>query len=452
MVRSALPRGLAAVLALALLAAGCSSSDSPSAAKPSPTPSAPTTVTFAVYGPKPVIDAYKEIAARYTVAHPSTKVVVKPYADHDAAMAGYSTASANGTPPDVFLMDHDDLTRLADDKAIRRLDDLLAEREVDFGDGYARSGLEAFSADAALQCMPEDVSPLVVYYNPKLIELDQVAELGHNPVNQKDGWSLDEFARAALQPRSPGVRGLYIEPDLNQVAPFIWSGGGEVVDDLQKPTTLTLSDGPSQSAMEKLLEVVRDPALTLDQTALDRRSALDRFKAGKLGMILGHRDLTPVLRAEPNLTFDVMPLPKIGSGATIATMSGLCISSKSQATGKAADFLASVISDPGAATLAATGYVMPANLDVINSDAFLQVGQRPLNGNVFAREQRDTRLLPSTPTWPAVSEAAAAQLKKLFYDPVILPPLDEQLKAVDAQSVPIFDPTKAASPSASPTP
>ena len=44
---------------------------------------------------------------------------------------------------------------------------------MDFGDGYTRNGLEAFSVDAALQCMPLDVSPLVVYFNPRLIELDQ---------------------------------------------------------------------------------------------------------------------------------------------------------------------------------------------------------------------------------------------------------------------------------------
>ena len=150
------------------------------------------------------------------------------------------------------------------EKAVRRVDDLLADREVDFGDGYTRNGLEAFSADAALQCMPLDVSPMVVYYNPKLIELDRIAEPGSSPVTQETGWSLDEFGRAALQPRRPGVRGLYVAPDLEQVAPFIWSGGGEVVDDTDKPTTLTLSDGASASAMEKLLEIVRDPALTFN--------------------------------------------------------------------------------------------------------------------------------------------------------------------------------------------
>ena len=134
----------------------------------------------------------------------------------------------------------------AQDKAIRRVDDLLAEREVDFGDGYTRNGLEAFSADAALQCMPLDVSPLVVYYNPKLIELDQIAEPGRNPVTQEDGWSLEEFARAARAappagrprpPRRPRPR-----------AGRARSSGPAAARSSTtptSPTTLTLSDGPS---------------------------------------------------------------------------------------------------------------------------------------------------------------------------------------------------------------
>ena len=97
--------------------------------------------------------------------------------------------------------------------------------------------------------MPLDVSPMVVYYNPKLIELDRIAEPGRNPVTQEDGWSLDEFQRGGARSRAgPGVRGLYVAPDLEQVAPFIWSGGGEVVDDTDEPTTLTLSDGPVRRA------------------------------------------------------------------------------------------------------------------------------------------------------------------------------------------------------------
>ncbi len=196
---------------------------------------------------------------------------------------------------------------------------------------------------------------------------------------------------------------------------------------------------------------MRDPAVTFNETALQRRSAIDRFKAGKLGMILGYRDLVPELRAQQNLTFDVMPLPRISSPASIASMSGLCISSASEHTDMAADVLTDVISDQGATLLAKTGYVMPANVAVVGGEDFLQTGQRPLHSGVFTREVRFTRLLPSDPQWPTVRRATARDLTQLFYDPVILP-LKDRLEAIDEASIAMFDPSKAPSPSATPSP
>ena len=49
------------------------------------------------------------------------------------------------------------------------VDELLEQRGVQFGDNYQRIGLEAFAADSALQCMPNDVSPYVVFYNKRLL-------------------------------------------------------------------------------------------------------------------------------------------------------------------------------------------------------------------------------------------------------------------------------------------
>ncbi len=452
LVTSSVRRVTAAVIVIAALVSGCASTedDSPKAQK-TQSPATPSELTFAVYGPKPVIAAYTRITSAYNREHPKTRFVIKGYATHAEAKAALRKQVAAGTTPDLFLADHEDLTELMDDKVVQPVDKLLADREVDFGDGYARTGLEAFSADARLQCMPADVSPLVVYYNPTLIDLTTVAEPGHNPVDQKDGWSLDEFGRAALQARGPGTRGLYVQPDLAQIAPFIWSGGGEVVDDSDEPTTLTLSEGASSDAVEKLLELVRDPALTFSQTALDRKSALERFETGKLGMILGFRDLTPRLRERKGLSFDVMPMPRLSGGATIASMSGLCISAKSEHVDQAADLLTDVISDAGAKDLAATGYVMPANLDVVNDDAFLQAGDQPINAQVFGQQVRNTRLLPSSPRWPVVSRSTARDLTQLFYQPVILS-LQDRLKAIDEKSKYLFDPSKVPSPSATPSP
>ena len=345
-----------------------------------------------------------------------------------------------------------DLPSLVQDRSVRRLDELLGERHVDFGDGYQRDSLEAFSADNALQCMPVDVSPLVVYYNTALVDLASLTAEGERPITAEKGWSLDQFAAAARQATRGKVRGVYVAPELEQVAPFVWSGGGHVVDDLDQPTTLTLADDASASALEKLLEVVRNPQITFSKAQLDRRSALQRFKTGSLAMMLGFRSLTPELRAQEDLSFDVMPLPRVGVRATSGRSSGLCLSSQSEHPEKTADFLAYAVSDDAMGVLASTGYVVPTNIDVVNSDAFLQPGQNPMSSAVFPAAVRNIHSLPTVPTWTSVAATTAQLLQGLFYDPVI-DPLVDRLKAIDAASAPLFTPvpTQPASPTGSPS-
>jgi len=449
-------RIVASMIAVGALVAtaACSSDPAPAATKTTtPTPTGPTLLTFAVYGPPQVVTAYTKIAADFSAEHPDTVVNIRPYDSREQADAALTQERAAGNSPDAFLTSIDDLPALVEEKAVRRLDELLGERHVDFGDGYQRDSLEAFSADDALQCMPVDVSPLVVYYNSDLISLAGLTEPGQRPITPESGWSIEQFAAAARQATRGGVRGVYVAPDLDQVAPFIWSGGGHVVDDLDDPTTLTLSDSTSAAALEKLLEVVRDPHITFNPTQLARRSALQRFKTGSLAMMLGYRDLTPQLRAQENLRFDVMPLPRLGARATTGQSSGLCLSSASKHPEKTADFLAFAVSDDAMALLASTGYVVPTNLDVVNSDAFLQPDEMPASAAVFPDAVRSIHSLPRVPTWESVETSTAALLSGLFYDAVI-DPMDERLKAIDAASAPLFTPvpTQPASPTSSGSP
>ena len=89
---------------------------------------------------------------------------------------------------------------------------------------------------------------------------------------------------------------------------------------------------------------------------------------------------------------------------------------------------------------------MPANLDVVNNDVVPAARERPLHADVFAREVRDTQLLPEHAHGGHVVQATAGrQLTQLFYQPVILP-LQERLEAIDAASVPLFDPSKPPPP------
>ena len=123
--------------------------DQPST-RPSASSAGAAELTFVVYGPDPVTSTYAEPRggllgqaprhrSRSSLRHPRTR----PWPRSQAA-------TAKGDPPDLFEIDGDDLPGLMADKAVHRVDDLLTDRQVDFGDGYSRSALEAFSSDSAL--------------------------------------------------------------------------------------------------------------------------------------------------------------------------------------------------------------------------------------------------------------------------------------------------------------
>ncbi len=433
-------RRIVTVAALALsmsVVAGCFGDDPSTAPTRSAGPQGPVLLSVSVYGPPQVVTAYAEIAARFTVAHPGVTVSVRPYDSAASARTALAHGVRNHGVPDAFLAGVGDLPGLVSAKTVQPVDELLGEREVDFGDGFQRTSLEAFSAENALQCLPVDVSPLVVYYNTDLVDLGELAEPDAAPVDAITGWDLEQFAAAAAQVTGRDARGVYVAPELEQVAPFLESGGGTLVDDVANPTTLRLGSDSSASAIEKLLEIVRDPQLTFDEDEIAAVPAVQRFRAGKLGMILGYRDLTPRLRAAGGPAFDVMPLPAIGSPVTVGRSSGLCLSATTPHPVETADFLAYVASDEGSALLAETGYVVPTNLAAAYSPSFLQPGQAPASAAVFPARVRDIRPMPAVAGWRSVELMAAALLTDLFYEPVI-DPLTMRLEVLDNASVPLL--------------
>lgn len=445
--------GATTVAALCLVAAGCTSINA-EGPTPSPSPSLSTTpassspevkLHFAVYGNDDEIESYVDLANAFTKNNPNITISLERAPDSGPAMNNLSHKFAQGNPPDVFLMEHEDLPALMAEQRVQPVDQLLEDRQVDFGDGFQRDGLEAFSADSALQCMPHDVSPLVVYYNQRLLNLRSLVEDDEEPPTAEDGWTWEQFAQAANKMSRGRTKGVYIQPRLEEIAPFIRSAGGEVVDDISAPTTLTLSDGDTREALEQVLTLARDPQLTPTRTALQRQSAVDRFKHGRIGMIMGTRELTPELRTAKDLDFEVMPLPSLGRYRTITSMSGYCISSRTDNLQAAADFLAFAVGREGATITTTGGYVVPSNLQVAHSPAFAQPGQEPANSFVFNEGVRRADPVPFVRQWPEVVEEIQPFLEKMFYSPVIAD-LETLTEKIDTASQPILAPDEESPP------
>lgn len=446
---AALSLGTLALLAglQSCTAGGTGSSDVTGSTSPSPSvsPTGPVTLRLAVYGDAQAVTTYRALASDWNDAHPDITVRVSSSPDERTAAHRLTRELADGTAPDLFLVDHEQLPDLVAAHRVQPVDVLLEQRGVLFGDTYQRLGLEGFSADSALQCMPHDVSPLVVYYNTALVRPARLATPDAPVPDSENGWTWQQFTRAARSASTGEVKGVYLAPTLTTLLPLVRSAGADLVDNDRLPTTLTMSTGGARDALEQVLAVARDRRVTPSQATLARHSPLELFESGRLAMMLGTRALVPKLRETPKLGFDVLPLPSLGQPRTVAEMNGYCISADSEHIPQAADFLAYASSADGARTTSSYGGVVPANLEALHSDAFLERGDRPAHPEVYVDALRRADAMPFVPGWPRVEADTEPQLAKLFFAPQ--PDLDTLLTAIDTRSQRVLAP-----PSASPSP
>jgi multiple sugar transport system substrate-binding protein len=444
---------LAILLAFGLAAAGCDGSEP--APSPSPSqaskPAKVTKLTFGVWGAKEEVAAYQDLVDTYNADTEGSEIELLTWPSHEA----FTTDLRSGDPervPDLYLVSRGDLAGLREAGLNQPLLELLDERGVDYSDDYARDALLAFSADNELQCMPYGISPMVMYYNTDLIDFERMRQL-ELPAPEDDlheGWTFEEFTAAAnfaTRPRR-GTRGVHVDPTLRGLAPFVYSGGGDLFDDDDDPHSLALSEDDSREALSTTLELLRDASVTLTDDQLVRATALEWFKRGKLGMIPGFRALTPELRRVPGLSFDVMPMPRIDDEATIGDITGLCVSADAASTAKAADFLVYVVSRESTARVAAEGYLAPANLPVAVSDDFVQPGQMPEHAGVFTESVRSMVVPPLLEDWPELERAVARTLRLLLT--TTLPDIEALTTQIDEESRAVLDP-ELPSESASPT-
>ena len=445
--------GAITVLGLTLAAVGCTGDDDPGDPRPRASSAAttepPTHLTFGVFGPSPQLRAFRYTVNQWNAQTEGPEVRLRTW----ESPAAFRRAIESGAElPDVFMTSRNDLRWLLDTRSTQPVDELLDERGVDFGDGYSRDALQAFSADERLQCMPYGVSPMVVYYNKDLVDFARMARRGLDaPDPDATSWSFEDFSAAASFASRPrrGTKGVHITPTLPALSPFIASGGGSVFDDGSDPTSLAFSTDDSRGALDTTLQVLRNPQVTLDPGQLAQASPLKWFERGKLGMIAGYRSLVPELRLVPNLDFDVMPMPVLDHSSTVGDVTGLCMSRKTASMTAAADFMVHELSSDSVSRVTRTGYLAPANLEVALSDTFLQPGREPEHSTIFNLTVRSLQLAPLIDTLPELERAVRPDLEQLVYGVGALD-LDGVTQQIDEKSRPILDP-EVVSESPSPT-
>jgi multiple sugar transport system substrate-binding protein len=280
--------------------------------------------------------------------------------------------------------------------------------------------------------MPQNISSLVVYYNTRLFEQ---AGLGR----PRAGWSWDDLRRTAKALTSNGKHGLGIEPSIIRIAPFVWSNGGEIVDDLDQPTSLTLDEPASREALEFIVSLVREDRVVPSEEEVAAQDLETRFVSGKLGMYLSSRKDTPVLREVQGLEWDVAPLPVAEQPAGILHSDGYCIAAGGEDARleDAARFIAFATGEQGQTITALGGRTVPALRSVARSGAFLDPTRPPAHSEVFLDGIDAIRRTPVLATWPEIEDVAKEILTRAFYEEGYS--VDDAIEALDEQATPLFE-------------
>ena len=215
----------------------------------------PRKITFGAYGSDEEVAAFQSVVDSFNASSTTRQVTLKSWPDHESALEDVLAGDA----PDAFLTSRIDLGQLVDAEALQPVSLLLDERGVDFGDRFSRDAVDAFAMDDELQCMAYSVSPMVIYYNTDLVDFDKMErrELDVPTADDegvRDRWTLAEFEAAArFASRRGDTRGVWIDPTLQGLAPFIYSGDGQVFDDDREPTSLAFSDDNTREALDQTL-------------------------------------------------------------------------------------------------------------------------------------------------------------------------------------------------------
>ena len=367
-------------------------------------------ISLVLFGDATETGGYTRMVGAFEAENPDLDVELVPVAKQDDLLARLTTSFAAGTPPDVFLVNTRSYGRFAEQGALAPVQPYLDDSDVLSADDFYPAAFDAFRAGGdELQCMPQNLSSLQVYYNADLFQ-----QAGLEP--PRPDWTWAEFLSTAQALTRDGVYGVGTEASLIRLAPFVWSNGGEVVDDPDDPTRLTLTEGASREAVDFFLDLQLRHGVAPPEREEQSEDAETRFLRGGLGMYLDSRKAVPSLRTIEDFTWDVGRLPVAPGGApsTVLHSDAYCLSREGDpdAGWRLVEF---AMSEQGQTLLAESGRTVPSRKDVSTSPAFLDPEEPPASARGWLDSAEVVRPLPVVPAWSRVEKEGDELLEAVYY-------------------------------------
>jgi multiple sugar transport system substrate-binding protein len=373
-----------------------------------------TQITVMVAGDAEEIEAYRAVVVGFNEGQDEVEARLIPFAERDDLILRLSTSIAGGQPPDLFLMNYRFYGQFAARGTLEPVAPYLQDSDVFSETDFFDTALTPFRWDGEQVCLPQNVSSLVVYYNTDLFRRADVAL-------PKDGWSWNDMVAAAKKltrdrdgDGTVDTYGLGVDPEIIRVAPFIWSNGGQLVDDETSPTRFAL-DGGAVVALDQFFDLRTVHGVTPTDEEAEAEDFVSRFLNGRLGMLMESRRVVPTLRTITDFEWDVAGTPTLDTPASVLHSDAYCMTEGSDAKDEAWRFMEFALGPEGQRIASEAGRTVPSLRSVAETEAFLDPNEPPANAQVFLDQIPYLRSVPSISTWPEIEDTANGLLEEAYY-------------------------------------
>ncbi len=352
-------------------------------------------IKFASWGSKSEIEILKPILKDFEKENPNIKVDFMHIPQN--YFQKIHLLFASNTAPDVLFLNNLYLPIYAN---AGLLEELNVQNEV-----FEPKTLEALSYKNKLYAVPRDASNLVIFYNKDLFNKKNI------PYPERK-WSFEDFLDIAKNLADDKVFAISFETDAMFYLPYLMSqGGGILSDDLAKE----IIDMPqSQKGLKFYIDLRNRYNVAPKQEQSASATMAQMFLQEKLAMHLSGRWLVPKYREEAKFDWDIINFP-YGDEGSIVPMdaSGWAVAKSSGHKDEAQKLVEFLSSKESIEKLTMSGLIVPARLDVLNSNYFLD-DKKPKNAEVFIDVMKSSKPTPVCVNYNEILDKINKKLEPLW--------------------------------------
>lgn len=352
-------------------------------------------LVFATWGSKTEVQILKELLSDFEKENPDIKVEFLHIPQNYFQKLHLMFAS--NLAPDVIFINN--LNIPVYEKYLADLNDIVKNKE-----DYYPQVLDTMTYEDRLLAIPRDVSTLVVFYNKDLFDKNNLSYPNEN-------WNMIEFLDTAKKLTNNGVYGISFEENSLFYLPYMRAFGGGILS----PTGEQIMNSEnSQKGIQYYSDLRNKYNIAPKKYQSASETMAQMFINGRLAMHLSGRWLVPKYREDIKFDWDIVNFPNInGKSSVTLDSSGYAITKSSKHKEDAVKLVEFLSSDKAIQKFTTTGLIVPARIDTINSQAFLD-NKKPKNSKVFIEVIKNSEKTPVNKHYKEITDKLDEQLNYSF--------------------------------------